>query len=67
MQWLAAMIREKKEKNTGNEPSGRPVGQGFFKEVQVEFLVHELKDPLSVIETGIRTLVEKQGKIRHSQ
>lgn len=34
----------------------------FFQEVDIEFLVHELKDPLSVIETGIRTLLEKQNK-----
>jgi len=34
----------------------------FFREVRVEFLIHELKDPLSVIETGIRTLLERQEK-----
>jgi two-component system, OmpR family, sensor kinase len=37
-------------------------GKSFFREVQVEFLIHELKDPLSVIETGVRTLLEKQEK-----
>jgi len=32
----------------------------FFREVQIEFLIHELKDPISVIETGTRTLLEKR-------
>jgi two-component system, OmpR family, sensor kinase len=41
-------------------PTGVP--EGFFRELQVEFLVHELKDPLSVIETGVRTLLERQDK-----
>ena len=34
----------------------------FFREVQIEFLIHELKDPISVIETGIKTLLTKQDK-----
>ena len=34
----------------------------FFREVQIEFLIHELKDPISVIETGIKTLLAKQDK-----
>ncbi len=34
----------------------------FFRELQIEFLIHELKDPVSVIETGIRTLLEKKEK-----
>ncbi len=34
----------------------------FFRELQIEFLIHELKDPVSVIETGIRTLLEKREK-----
>ncbi len=28
----------------------------------MEFLIHELKDPIAVIETGARTLLEKQEK-----
>ncbi len=32
----------------------------FFQNLDVEFLVHELKDPIAVIETGARTLLEKQ-------
>jgi two-component system OmpR family sensor kinase len=34
----------------------------FFQELSVEFLIHELKDPIAVIETGARTLLEKQHK-----
>ena len=34
----------------------------FFREVNVEFLVHELKDPIVVIETGLRCLLEKQER-----
>jgi len=36
--------------------------QHFFREVEVEFLIHELKDPLSIIQTGTRTLLEKRDK-----
>ena len=34
----------------------------FFHKLNVEFLIHELKDPIAVIETGARTLLEKQEK-----
>jgi two-component system OmpR family sensor kinase len=34
----------------------------FFREINVEFLIHELKDPISVIETAARMLLEKQAK-----
>ena len=34
----------------------------FFREVEIEFLIHELKDPVAVIETGLRTLLEKKDK-----
>jgi two-component system, OmpR family, sensor kinase len=34
----------------------------FFREVNIEFLVHELKDPIAVIETGLRCLIEKQDR-----
>ncbi|RJQ66070.1 MAG: sensor histidine kinase [Desulfobacteraceae bacterium] len=32
----------------------------FFRQVNIEFLIHELKDPVSVIETGARMLLDKQ-------
>jgi len=34
----------------------------FFKEIDIAFLIHELKDPIAVIETGVRSLLEKQSK-----
>lgn len=43
-----------------NSPETDP--KTFFREVQIEFLIHELKDPISVIETGIKTLLTKQDK-----
>jgi len=44
--------------------SGREDGipEKFFRELQIQFLVHELKDPLAIIEAGVRSLLEKQGK-----
>jgi signal transduction histidine kinase len=33
---------------------------GFFQEISIEFLIHELKDPIAIIETGLRTVLEKQ-------
>jgi signal transduction histidine kinase len=35
----------------------------FFRELQIEFLIHELKGPVAVIETGVRTLLERQDKL----
>jgi signal transduction histidine kinase len=34
----------------------------FFRDIEIPFLIHELKDPISIIETGLRTLLEKQDK-----
>ena len=36
--------------------------QQFFREIEIQFLIHELKDPVAIIETGLRTLLEKQDK-----
>lgn len=36
--------------------------EDFFRNLETQFLVHELKDPISIIETGARTLAEKQHK-----
>jgi signal transduction histidine kinase len=33
----------------------------FFRQVNIEFLIHELKDPLSIVETGALMLLEKQN------
>lgn len=44
-------------------PSGAPAAApGFFQEISIEFLIHELKDPIAIIETGLRTVLEKQDK-----
>ena len=34
----------------------------FFREIEIEFLIHELKDPIAIIETGLRTLLERRDK-----
>ena len=34
----------------------------FFRELRIEFLIHELKDPLAVVEAGVRSLLEKQDR-----
>ncbi len=36
--------------------------EDFFQKIQIEFLIHELKTPVSVVETGLRTLLEKREK-----
>ena len=43
-----------------NENSAKCQTDQFFREINLQFLIHELKDPLSVIETGILMLLEKQ-------
>jgi signal transduction histidine kinase len=34
----------------------------FLREVNIEFLIHELKDPLAVVETGLRCLLERPDR-----
>ena len=56
-------LKEKKPKSgngTGGEPL-TPQEASFFREVQIEFLVHELKGPMSVIETGLHLLLDKRN------
>ena len=38
-------------------------GDQFFRELEIQFLIHELKDPISIIETGLRTLLERREKL----
>jgi len=38
------------------------IAEQFFREIDIQFLIHELKDPIAIIETGLRTLLEKQDK-----
>lgn len=35
----------------------------FFRELQIQFLVHELKEPLAIIEAGVKSLLEKEEKL----
>ncbi len=42
------------------ETTDRP--EQFFREIEIQFLIHELKDPISIVETGLRTLLEKKEK-----
>jgi len=49
-----------KQKIRDNDP---PAAEGrFFRDIDVEFLIHELKDPIAVIETALRMLLEKPDK-----
>jgi signal transduction histidine kinase len=48
-------MTEQNDKRTDRQSS-------FFRDINVEFLIHELKDPLSVIETATRLLLDKQEK-----
>jgi signal transduction histidine kinase len=43
------------------EPETAAAPAGFFQEISIEFLIHELKDPIAIIETGLRTVLEKQN------
>lgn len=49
----------------GEDPSGT-----FFRDINIQFLIHELKGPLNVIETNIRMLLEyphEHGRLTASQ
>ena len=53
------------QKNPDKPNIGDPVCEvpdAFFREIDIEFLIHELKDPIAVIETGVRSLLEKREK-----
>jgi signal transduction histidine kinase len=49
-----------RERDRPTEPQGAG-GSDFFRELSIPLLAHELKGPLAVIETGIRTLLERGG------
>ena len=44
------------------EPETTDRSEQFFREIEIQFLIHELKDPISIVETGLRTLLEKKEK-----
>lgn len=46
--------------NTRKADAVKPA-EPFFREVQIEFLIHELKGPVAVVETGLRSLLEKRA------
>jgi signal transduction histidine kinase len=54
-------MNEQNEHKDDIQPAGAETEQ-FFREIEIEFLVHELKDPIAIIETGLRTLLERQDK-----
>ena len=54
-------MSEQNEPRDDNQPLEERAEQ-FFREIEIEFLVHELKDPIAIIETGLRTLLERQDK-----
>jgi signal transduction histidine kinase len=43
-------------------PEKTKASEKFFRDIEIEFLVHELKGPIAVIETGLRTLLERAEK-----
>ncbi len=53
---------ENNKKDPETTPSATDSAGRFFEDIQIEFLVHELKGPVAIIETGIRTLLDKQHK-----
>ncbi|MGD2097594.1 MAG: hypothetical protein PVG35_08445, partial [Desulfobacterales bacterium] len=54
------MSKQNEHKDT-TQLTGEKAEQ-FFRDIEIEFLVHELKDPIAIIETGLRTLLERQDK-----
>jgi signal transduction histidine kinase len=51
-----------REMEWGKKQQPESDAERFFREVEIEFLIHELKDPIAVIETGLRTILEKRDK-----
>ena len=54
-------MSEQNQQKDDIELTGEKAEQ-FFRDIEIEFLVHELKDPIAIIETGLRTLLERQDK-----
>lgn len=50
------------KQNKENQQPAESSPVQFFKEIEIEFLIHELKDPIAIIETGLRTLLERPDK-----
>ena len=43
-------------------PADAEAPDQFYRELEIQFLIHELKDPVAIIETGLRTLLERREK-----
>ncbi len=54
-------MKAKHEQSEAQQRLGKSP-ERFFREIEIEFLIHELKDPIAVIETGLRTVLEKKEK-----
>lgn len=45
------------------KPRNQPTGEkNFLQSLEIGFLMHELKTPLAVVETGLRSLIERPDK-----
>jgi signal transduction histidine kinase len=54
-------MKERDQNPTEKSAEQRPARR-FFDDLKIEFLIHELKDPIAVIETGARALLERSDK-----
>ena len=54
------MTQPRQQDQEEQESAQRP--DQFFREIEIQFLIHELKDPIAIVETGLRTLLEKREK-----
>ena len=54
------MTQPRQQDQEEQETAQRP--DQFFREIEIQFLIHELKDPIAIVETGLRTLLEKREK-----
>jgi two-component system OmpR family sensor kinase len=52
----------KDRKQSSGVPKPMACRENFFKEIEIEFLIHELKDPISIVETGAQMLLKKQER-----
>jgi len=49
-------------KHSSETPASTTCRESFFNEIDIEFLIHELKDPISIVETGAQMLLRKQER-----
>jgi signal transduction histidine kinase len=62
-------MANKKQTDTHPEKT-RDVSERFFHDIKIEFLVHELKTPMAIVETAIRSLLQAReiyGKLSPKQ